>query len=203
MSASIDSLKTKFSQLLLAISNSLNTKLDSDSAAVSAGRITTPFNLTINGDAAGNQLLDGSQDVALSLVLAASGVTAGVYGGVTQIPKFTVDSKGRVTDVVLIDIQASTAIPVNEYVTIANDAVQQYDLQTILGASFADYDLKTAEISLRVKDTNATSPTFDAYVNAEGVAVYGVLSERYVVISNQSGSSLDFYVKVLVHPVTA
>ncbi|MNY18516.1 hypothetical protein D3C86_1518980 [compost metagenome] len=164
------------------------------------GRVTVGTALTA-GDI---PFLDASKINSGTLLparLAASGVVAGVYGGATQLPKVTVDNKGRVTAVELIDIQASTAMPVNEYISISDVVTKEYDLQTMMGAEFANYDIKTAEISVRVLDETVGSPTIGTYVNAESVAVYGVRNERHVVVSNQSGTPRDFYVKVLVHPV--
>lgn len=51
----------------------------------------------VSGDATGQVSVDGSAAANVPLTLAASGVTAATYGGSTQIPTFTVDSKGRIT----------------------------------------------------------------------------------------------------------
>lgn len=91
MSPSIELLKNKFAAMLQAIAGQIDTKLDSSSAAVSANRLTTPFTLTITGDADGNTSLDGSGPALINIVLDATGVAAGTY------PKVTVDAKGRVT----------------------------------------------------------------------------------------------------------
>ncbi|MNQ78304.1 hypothetical protein D3C85_932110 [compost metagenome] len=144
---------------------------------------------------------DGNANATAAFTLSASGVAAGTYGGATQIPQVTVDAKGRITGVTLIDIKAQTAIAVNEYVTVAVDGVKQYDLQTLLGAGHAAFDKKTAEISIRAKETNGASPMFNAYANAEALISYGLKDERYVMIANQSGGAIDLYVKVLVHPL--
>lgn len=171
--------------------------------AATATKLASAFSFKLSGDVVVNGLLDGGSGVNFSATLSDSGVAAGSYGDAGNIPQFTVDAKGRVTGVTLVpvDIPAKTIIAVNEYTTLAVDALQQYDLQTILGAEFANFDIKTAEISVRVMDTDAGSPTYQAYVNAEAVVVYGVKDERYILISNQAGVAIDVYVKVLVHPV--
>lgn len=51
----------------------------------------------VQGDATGQVSVDGSAAANIPLTLAASGVTAATYGGATQIPTFSVDSKGRIT----------------------------------------------------------------------------------------------------------
>ncbi|MNR41649.1 hypothetical protein D3C85_1600630 [compost metagenome] len=70
----------------------------------------------------------------------------------------------------------------------------------MLGAFVANYDIKTADVVLRAKDTNSASPMFNVYANAEGYATYGIRDERYVVIANQSAASAALYVKVTVKP---
>lgn len=99
---------------------------------------------------------------------------------------------------------SSTYAPmvVNEYVTIPADTIKQYDLQTLMGASYVNYDPKSSEIEVRVKDTFAGSPMLGVYANAEALVTYGVKDSRYIVVSNQSGISIEAYVKVLVHPKT-
>ncbi|MNO12986.1 hypothetical protein D3C76_26060 [compost metagenome] len=164
-------------------------------------KLAATFQIAMTGDGTWSVTPDGSGNVSGVMTLANSGVAAGSYGDATSIPKITVDAKGRITGVTLISIKAQTAIPVNEYVTVAADGVKQYDLQTLLGAGHASFDKKTAEISVRAKDTNGASPMFNAYANPEGLVSYGIKDERYVIITNQSGGAIDLYVKVLVHPV--
>lgn len=51
----------------------------------------------VQGDATGQVSVDGSAAANVPLVLANTAVTAGSYGSATNIPTFTVDSKGRIT----------------------------------------------------------------------------------------------------------
>ena len=51
----------------------------------------------VSGDATGQVSVDGSANANVPLTLNNTGVTAGTYGGATQIPTFAVDAKGRVT----------------------------------------------------------------------------------------------------------
>lgn len=164
-------------------------------------KLATSRTISLTGDGAWSASFDGSANATAVFTLSVSGVAAGTYGSATNIPQVTVDAKGRVTGITLIPVKAQTAIAINEYVTVAVDGVKQYDLQTILGAGHASFDKKTAEISVRAKETNGASPMFNAYANAEALISYGIKDERYVLIANQSGGAIDLYVKVLVHPL--
>jgi phage-related tail fiber protein len=301
MSPKISILKTKFASVLQAIASSIDSKLDSTAAAVSADKLTTPFDLTAAGDLLGTVSIQGNAPVSWSLALGTtgvaagtypkvtvdskgrvlngalllaadipnldaakittgvmaaariptlnqnttgnaatasklaasrtismtgdgtwsvpfdgginatavftlsnSGVAAGIYGSASRIPKVTIDGKGRVTAVeeIVVDIPASTAMIVNEYITLAVDGLKTYDLVALLGAGAALFDIKSSEVIVRVKNTEAGSPTLDAYINAESVVVYGIKNNQLLLIDNQSGFALDLYVKVLVQPVT-
>lgn len=169
--------------------------------AATATRLSSAFTLGLSGDANGSLSIDGGSNVTMNVTLANSGVVAGTYGGATQIPQVTVDNKGRVTGVTLIDIKAQTAMAVNEYITVAAGGVKSYDLQTLLGPDHAAFDKKTAEICVRVKDINGSSPLYNAYANAEALVSYGIKDERTVIIANQHTAPVDLYVKVLVHPL--
>ena len=65
--------------------------------ATTATSWKTARTLGISGDATGTMSVDGSSDQNISVVLATTGVSAGTYGGATQIPTFVVDAKGRLT----------------------------------------------------------------------------------------------------------
>ena len=62
--------------------------------------------ITLSGDVSG--VSTGSPATSLVATLANSGVTANTYGSSTQIPVFTVDSKGRVTNVTNTTISVGT-----------------------------------------------------------------------------------------------
>jgi len=65
--------------------------------ATTATQWKTARTLGVSGDATGTMSVNGTSDQNISLVLANTAVTAGTYGGATQIPTFVVDSKGRLT----------------------------------------------------------------------------------------------------------
>ena len=71
----------------------------------------TARNIGVSGDANGIVSVDGSANANIPLVLGNSGVSAGTYGGATQIPTFSVDSKGRLTSAANVAI--STSLTVN------------------------------------------------------------------------------------------
>lgn len=67
--------------------------------ATTATKLATARSISLTGDAAGSATFDGSSNASIALMLATSGVTAGSYGSASAVPAFTVDAKGRITDV--------------------------------------------------------------------------------------------------------
>lgn len=63
-----------------------------------ADRLTIGRDIGLDGDVTGNVLFDGTQNVTLTVELVDSGVTPGTYGGTTNVPYFTVDVDGRITE---------------------------------------------------------------------------------------------------------
>ena len=115
---------------------------------------------------------------------------------VSPFGTYYLDLEGQL--VTLASLAIGRTVVVNEYITVAVDATKQYDLSTLMANQFAKHDIKTAEIVVRAKDTNGASPMNGAYANAEAFVSYGVKDERYIVVANQSGASIDLYVKVTV-----
>ena len=75
--------------------------------ATSAAAWTTARTIGVSGDANGTVSIDGSANANIPLTLGNSGVTAGSYGSVTQIPTFVVDAKGRVTSAANVSISTT------------------------------------------------------------------------------------------------
>jgi hypothetical protein len=75
-----------------------------------ASKWLAPIDLGLAGDATGNVSLDGSANVTLTVDLTASGVTAGTYGGTTDIPVFTVATDGRITSAANVSVATNLSI---------------------------------------------------------------------------------------------
>ena len=116
-----------YTQLLenAASINTANTIVKRDASGnFSAGTITaalsgnattatawqTARTIGVSGDANGTVSIDGSANANIPLTLGNSGVTAGSYGSVTQIPTFVVDSKGRITSAANVSISTTLNI---------------------------------------------------------------------------------------------
>jgi hypothetical protein len=78
--------------------------------------LTSNQNITLSGD------VTGSGSTGISVTLANSGVTSGTYGSATQVPVFTVDSKGRITGVTNTAINLISSLSGLSDVTISNPA---------------------------------------------------------------------------------
>jgi hypothetical protein len=72
--------------------------------AATASKWLAPIGLGLAGDATGNVSFDGSANVTLTVDLTASGVTAGTYGGTTNVPIFTVATDGRITSAANVSV---------------------------------------------------------------------------------------------------
>ena len=199
MSPGIESLTKKFTALLLSISKKINSKIDRTEGAPTANKLTKPFKLALGNDATGSVSIQGDKDVTLELSLGNSGVEAKRYGTATSIPQITIDAKGRIIKAVEITVSPPSTILINEYITLASDAVKQYDLQAILGVTFVKYDIKATDVQIKAKDKNGNSPMYNSYANTEAWASYGIKDERYIIIANQSDVTLDLYVKISVN----
>jgi hypothetical protein len=79
--------------------------------ANSATKLQTARDFSINGDDVDSSTVsfDGTGNVVLQGNLKTTGVAAGTYGGQTEIPVFTVDSKGRLTSAANVSVATTLA----------------------------------------------------------------------------------------------
>lgn len=87
-----------------------------------------------------------------------------------------------------------TTVVVEESFTLAAGAVKEYTPQ--LGGR----DIKTARVVLRVKDVTVGSPLLGGWINAEGVAIYGIVEPGTIKVVNQSTLNLEFWIGITFDP---
>ena len=76
--------------------------------ATSATTLQTARLIGVSGDITTDTVsFNGSADANLTVTLSATSVSAGTYGGATQIPTFVVDAKGRLTSAANVAISSS------------------------------------------------------------------------------------------------
>ena len=116
-----------YTQLLenAASANTANTIVKRDTAGIfsataiyaslfgnanTASTWATARTIGVSGDANGTVSIDGSANANIPLTLGSTGVSAGTYGGLTQIPTFSVDAKGRITSAANVSISTTLNI---------------------------------------------------------------------------------------------
>ena len=70
----------------------------------------TARTIGVSGDANGTVSVDGTANANIPLTLGNSGVSAGTYGGASQVPTFVVDAKGRITSAANVAISTTLNI---------------------------------------------------------------------------------------------
>lgn len=160
--------------------------------ASDANKLTTARQIAHGGDILGAANFDGSADINISMTLVNTGVTATTYGGSSQVPYFTVDSKGRLT------AAGNVAITTNQNVfqTVQTDATGEdvvadstTDTLTVKGANGISVLSTAANDSLWVA-LNKTAVTSSTYGGTDKVGVFTV--DAYGRLTAASNASIAF-----------
>jgi trimeric autotransporter adhesin len=132
----------------------------------------TARTIGVSGDANGTVSIDGSANANIPLTLGNSGVTAGGYGSVTQIPTFTVDSKGRITAAANVSISTSLSTAGDsgtDTVALATDTL------TFKGGDGVTTNMVAANTTLMIDVDNTVVRTSGAQTISGSLTVTGNL----------------------------
>lgn len=168
-----------------------------------ADKATTLVNaraISIKGDviAAGIDF-NGSAEVELDAKLKEINSEVVTKGSKNKIPVLTVDKRGLVTSLGDEDIGATAHYLVNEVTTIQAEQGKTYNLSAIMGTNASKYDVNGLTVVALVKDTDASSPTHNYFINSESVLVVGVSANQLtVVVHNAIDVAVEARIKISV-----
>ena len=80
---------------------------------------------------------------------------------------------------------------------IAANASEDYSLPTLLGASFADYDVMATEVTVLVKDTLTGSATKDYFINSEASIAVGITEAGAVRLTNLMSTVSNVHIRIV------
>ncbi len=131
-----------------------------------AAFLTTTTYFSASGDASASAVAyQGNANVDLSLTLANTAVTAGTYGSATNIPQFTVDSKGRIT--------AASNISIATTLNVAGDSgTDGIDLLTdtlnVLGGVGLTSAVTANTVTVNLDNTAVTAGVYGSSTDING-----------------------------------
>jgi trimeric autotransporter adhesin len=132
----------------------------------------TARTIGVSGDANGTVSIDGSANANIPLTLGSTGVSAGTYGGATQIPTFVVDAKGRLTSAANVAISTSLSTAGDsgtDTVALATDTL------TFKGADGITTNMVSANTTLMIDVDNTVIRTSGSQTISGDLAITGNL----------------------------
>jgi len=143
--------------------------------ASSATILQTTRTLSISGDGTGSQTFNGGSDSDIAFTLADTGVSAGSYGSQTEIPTFTVDTKGRLTAAGVVNVATTLGINADGGTSSSIDLLSEtltfaggigLTATATSGTDTLTYDLDDTSVSAGIYGAADSVPTFT--VDAQG-----------------------------------
>jgi hypothetical protein len=132
----------------------------------------TARTIGVSGDANGTVSIDGSANANIPLTLGSTGVSAGTYGGTTQIPTFVVDAKGRLTSAANVAIATSLSTAGDtgtDTVALATDTL------TFKGGDGVTTNMVAANTTLMIDVDNTVIRTSGSQTISGDLAITGNL----------------------------
>lgn len=94
-----------------------------------------------------------------------------------------------------IDVRTNAAL-VSEEVTIPASVSKDYDLTVLLGVDHANYDKRSASVTVLIEETEAGSPMEGYFINSEGVVTTGIGMDGNVRVHNYQTAAVKCHVRI-------